>query len=759
MIKPNPEVDVIVAAATALAKKHQHCYVTIEHIALSLIQYKPFKKLLTDFGVDTKGLSQDLNDYVAGQTVLVNPSVAGQDPRKTTGVERVFNRALTQLLFSGRDTMQIVDLFVSLSVEHTSYASYFFLKYGLDRDTVSAFFVSNYNVEINKKDAFASKADQILSEYCTNLSERASAGKIDPIIGRSEELDEISQILAKRNKSNLLLVGDAGVGKTCLVEGLALNIANREVPKYLLDYTVYNLDIGSLLAGSKYRGEFEEKLKNVLQALEAKGKTILFIDEAHQMKGAGAGGGGSVDFANMIKPALSKGVIKVIASTTWEEYTQSFEKDRALMRRFYRLTVEEPTPAVAKDILFGLRLHYEKFHCGKITDEAIEAAVDLSVRYQSDKKLPDKAIDLIDTACAKLKIKNENFVVTKGDIIEIISKSARIPTEQLGHDNAGASLADLESGIKEKLYGQDHAVDQILERVYVSRANLKDPNKPIGSFLLSGPTGTGKSAICKLLASKLGMKLIRFDMSEYQESHSIAKLLGAPPGYVGFEDSNMSGGLLINEVEKNPHSIIMLDEIEKAHPDVSNVLLAIMEDGFATGSNGKRADCRNTIVVMTSNLGSAENEKNTIGFGGDLQKKDEDDKAIKAFFKPEFRNRLDAIIKFNKLDTLSIKKIVAKFVGELNILLAAKHLKLRLTEEAVDHLVAVGFDKAMGARPMSRKINELIKVPLSKKVLFDNIPENSVIEVGYVDSKIVFEVIAPVAAVFPVVTTDGLIVV
>ncbi len=762
MLKPNPEIDAIINDATTFAKKNKHRYVTIEHISLAMLKFAPFKKLLLDHGVDVRSLSKELSTYILSQQSVSNQQDQATDPKRTTGVERVFNRALTQLLFSGRDIMLVIDLFVSIASEHTSYAAYFFLKYGIDRDALIEFFNASYDsgdLNLVRKNMNASKADAILEEFCTNLNQLAKDGKIDPIIGRDLELEEISHILAKRNKSNILLVGAPGVGKTAIAEGLALNILNKEVPKYLYDYVVYNLDIGSLLAGSKYRGEFEEKLKVVLGALEQKGKCILFIDEAHQMKGAGSGSSSSVDFANMIKPALTKGNIKVIASTTWEEYTQSFEKDRALMRRFYRLSIDEPTPAVAKDILFGLRKHYEKFHGGVITDDAIDAAVELSVRYQADKKLPDKAIDLVDTACAKLKITDQEFTVTKSNIIDIISKAVRIPVEQIGHndDHIDSSLVDIENTIKGKLYGQDHAVDQVLERIYIARANLKDPTKPIGSFLFSGPTGTGKTSLCKLLSDKLGMKLLKFDMSEYQEKHTIAKLIGAPPGYVGFEDSNISGGLLINEIEKNPHAVILFDEVEKAHPDVANVLLAIMDDGFVTGGNGKKADCRNALIIMTSNLGSAAGEQNTIGFGKPLQRTGEDDKAIKDFFKPEFRNRLDAVVKFNKLDELSIKKIVVKFINDLNDLLTLKHIKLRLTEAAVDHLANIGFDPKMGARPMARKINDLIKVPLSKKILFESIPANSVVEVDYVTG-ITFTVTPPTPVAFSTVAADGLIV-
>jgi ATP-dependent Clp protease ATP-binding subunit ClpA len=522
------------------------------------------------------------------------------------------------------------------------------------------------------------------------------------------------------------MVGDPGVGKTAIAEGLALKISEGSVPEYLKDHVVYNLDIGNLLAGSKYRGEFEEKLKEVLKALSQKGNCILFIDEAHQMRGAGSGSQSSVDFANMIKPALTKSQIKVIASTTWEEYTQSFEKDRALMRRFYRLTVEEPTPDVAKQILRGLKDNFEDFHNGTISDEAIDAAVDLSVRYQTDKRLPDKAIDLVDTAAAKLKINTTNFVVRKSHIIDAISKFTKIPVEQLDIRTV-KNLENLESNIKNKLYGQDSAVNNVLDKIYVSRAGLKALNKPVGSFLFLGPTGTGKTELAKLLAENLGMKLLRYDMSEYQERHSVAKLIGAPPGYVGYDDGNLGGGLLISDVEKNPNCIILFDEIEKAHPDVSNLLLSLMDEGMVTSSNGKKADCRNAVVILTSNLGAADNEKNSIGFGRSLERTGEDDRAVKDFFKPEFRNRLDAIIKFNNLETRSIKKIVTKFINEMNDLLSDKRIRISLSDPALEHIIEQGYDKKMGARPLSRKINELIKVPLSKKILFENITDCNVV--------------------------------
>jgi ATP-dependent Clp protease ATP-binding subunit ClpA len=747
-MRSNPEIEKIIENACQLAKDYKHEYVTLEHLLICLIEFKSFNKLLVDFGVETEELLRDLYDYIGRQDHLINPDLTVEkQPQRTHSLERVFNRAFTQVLFSGREQMESIDLFLSISQEPNSHAAYFLLKWGINRKSLVDFFTHENadrfgkakKVESSKKDY----ADKILEEYCTDLNKHVVEGKIDPVIGRAVELEEIAQVLARRSKSNVLMIGDPGVGKTAIAEGLAHKIVNGDVPEYLLPYTVYNLEIGSLLAGSKYRGEFEEKLKDVLAALNTKGNTILFIDEAHQMQGAGAGGSSSVDFANMLKPALAKGNIKVIASTTFEEYTQSFEKDRALMRRFYKLNIDEPTPAVAKDILYGLRQHFEKFHKGIIDDAAIETAVDLSVRYQTDKRLPDKAIDLIDMSCARLKIKNPDFIVGKLDIVETISKATKIPKENLLSEKATENLITLESTIKDKLYGQDTAVDEVLEKIYVAKAGMKSHNKPVGNFLFLGPTGTGKTEFAKLLSDNLSMKLLRYDMSEYQEKHSMAKLIGAPPGYVGYEDGNLGGGLLISDVERNPHSIILLDEIEKAHPDISNLLLQIMDEGFITGSNGKKADCRNSILILTSNLGAADGEQNAIGFGRSLTKEGTDDEAAKKFFKPEFRNRLDAVIKFNKLDKISMKKIVVKFLNELNELLVEKTIKVHTTEALVDHLTEVGFDPAMGARPLSRKINELIKVPLSKKILFEHIENGSIVTADYQDDAVKFTIIPP----------------
>jgi ATP-dependent Clp protease ATP-binding subunit ClpA len=737
MLQTNPEIDHIIAEATELAKNLSHEYVTLEHVFLCMIRYEPFKDLLSQFGADVDSLDSELEAYLLQATNLI---VANLEPKKTHSLERIFNRAFTQVLFSARTHIELMDLFLSIHSESNSYAHYFMVKYGLDRAKLVEIYNQNYKSDSKKTVVNTNRADKVLEHYCTNLNKQAEEGKIDPVIGRTQELQDIVEVLARRNKSNILMVGDPGVGKTAIAEGLALNIITKTVPKYLHDYTVYNLDIGSLLAGSKYRGDFEEKIQEILNALDVKGNAILFIDEAHQMRGAGAGSQSSVDFGNMIKPALSKGRIKVIASTTWEEYTQSFEKDRALMRRFQRVTIDEPSPEIAKEILYGLRFNFEKFHGGKILDEALDAAVEMSVRYQTDKKLPDKAIDLIDACCAKNKIKYTGWSVSRSDIINAISNITKIPVDQIGvQENSNSnSLSNLEIKIKDKLYGQDRAVESVLEKIYVSKAGLKSINKPIGNFLFLGPTGTGKTELAKLLSEYLGMKLLRYDMSEYQERHSVAKLIGAPPGYVGYDDGNLGGGLLISDIEKNPNCVILMDEIEKAHPDVSNILLQMMDEGSVASSNGKKADCRNAIIILTSNLGAADSEKNTMGFTTSLEKEGEDDRAVKDFFKPEFRNRLDGVVKFDRLNKLSMRKIVNKFISELNDLLQDRQLRVRLTEKAVDELIANGFDPKMGARPLHRKINDSIKVPLSKKLLFENILSGNTIIVDYKNKEFTF---------------------
>jgi ATP-dependent Clp protease ATP-binding subunit ClpA len=523
-----------------------------------------------------------------------------------------------------------------------------------------------------------------------------------------------------------MLIGDPGVGKTAIAEGLARKIVEGTVPKFILDHTVYNLDISAMLAGSKYRGDFEERLKAVLGAIEKKGKSIIFIDEAHMMNGAGAVSGGSNDMANMLKPALSKGTLKVIASTTWEEFRKHFEKDRALMRRFQRVTIDEPNEATAIKILKGLKKYYEKHHGVKITNQAIIDSVTYSVKYMSDKKLPDKAIDLIDCACARFKIKDEeNGVVDHDEILFEVAKIANLPLEQI-NSKEGVNLAGLEKNLRNKVFGQESAIESLLDKVFIAQAGLKAVNKPVGSFLFVGPTGVGKTEVAKQLANNMGVKLVRFDMSEFQEKHSVAKFIGAPPGYVGFDDN---AGQLITNLQEHPNCILLLDEVEKAHPDVLTVMLQLMDNGFITGSNGKKADGRNAIIIMTSNLGAADADKNSVGFGS-LERDSDPKDAINRFFAPEFRNRLDGIIKFGKLDQINMIKVVKKFIDELNALVKDKNIHIKPNTEAVEYLIAKGFNSKMGARPLQRTIDEYIKKPLSKEILFGKLTNGGVVEVS-----------------------------
>jgi ATP-dependent Clp protease ATP-binding subunit ClpA len=534
-------------------------------------------------------------------------------------------------------------------------------------------------------------------------------------------------------------VGDPGVGKTAIVEGLARRIAKNkdDVPEYLKGNIVYSLDVASMIAGSKFRGDFEERLKLVLNALDQKGKAILFIDEAHMMVGAGTTGQGGMDLANMMKPVLTKGNIKVIASTTWEEYRRFFDKDRALMRRFQRLQVGEPTQEVCVKILKGIKQYYEKFHGCIITDEACEDAVEYSSKFIADKKLPDKAIDVLDSACARLRLKGiKEGKIDHNEIIHEISKMTGISIEQLSQKQA-ANLETLESKMKLQVFGQDEALNKVIDKILISRAGLKSLNKPVGSFLFIGPTGCGKTETARTLATTLGTQLIRFDMSEYQEKHSIAKLIGSPPGYVGYEDSHMGGGMFINEIEKQPHAVVLFDEVEKAHQDVTNMLLQVMDYGTVTGSNGKKADCRNIILILTSNLGAEEMERANLGFG-DQQRTDDDD-AVKRFFAPEFRNRLDAVVKFRRLEKETMKKIVKKFLLELNTMTLEKRVEVNASEEAIEYLVKKGFDDKLGARPLARIIDDEIKKPLSKMILFGELLDGGRVEVTIKEEKITLE--------------------
>jgi ATP-dependent Clp protease ATP-binding subunit ClpA len=736
------ELESIVEDAIELAQSKQHQYVTTEHLLLAMIRHQPFRKTLDKFGTDTGLLDQELNSYLDGLTAIVS-AVAGVQPRKTTALERIFNRANVQAMFTGRRAITVIDVYLSIMAETNSHAHYYLLKHGIKKQE----FVEHWQKTYTHSDAKLSQAQatEILTEYCTDLTGAARANRLEPMIGRTTEVQEMVATLARRFKANVLMVGDPGVGKTHIVEGLAQEIVAGRVPEFLKDHEVWALEIGSLLAGSKYRGEFEEKFKAVIAALETKKKCILFIDEAHTMRGAGSGSNSSLDFANMLKPAITKGSLKVVASTTWEEFYESFEKDRALMRRFYRLAIDEPDSGTTEQILIGLSPRLEQFHNVLIETEAITAAVELANRYIHDRKNPDKSIDLIDAACARERVKDAGLItVNRAMIEEQLSRVTGVPTDRLQNERS-VKITELESNIKQRLYGQDLAVDSVLERVYISFAGIGASTRPMSSFLFLGPTGTGKTELAKLLAENLDMKLLRYDMSEYQERHTVSSLIGAPPGYVGFEDGNVGGGKLIADLTKNPFAVILFDEIEKAHPDVTNILLQLLDEGHITSANGKRVDCKNTIVIMTSNLGARDNENNNIGFGN-LEKTGEEDRAVKDFFRPELRNRIDKICKFNKLDDLAIKKVVLKFVDQLQNSLQNKLIKLRLSESVINYLAQQGYDSKMGARPLSRKIDELIKVPLSKKILFDGL-SNCDIDVDLVDGKPVFSVDNKITAV------------
>jgi ATP-dependent Clp protease ATP-binding subunit ClpA len=732
----NPEIEQIIEQSVRIARERQHEYVLTEHLLMALLQHAPFRACLVKFGVEINHFDRDLSRYLDSLTKLVKEDPNLQ-PRKTNALERVFNRALTQVLFTGRRTVTTADLYLAIMSESNSHAHYFLLKYGVTKNEFVKFWDTNYN-HASAGSITNQQADEILEEYCTNLTQLATQDRLEPVIGRDTEIEEMVTVLARRFKANVLMVGDPGVGKTAIVDGLAQRIAKNDVPEFLKGHEVWSLEIGSLLAGSKYRGEFEEKLKEVIKALEAKKNCVLFIDEAHTMKGAGASGNSSLDFANMIKPSITKGTLKVVANTTWEEYYESFEKDRALMRRFYRLAVDEPDHNTTEQILIGLSPRLEKFHNVLIDTDAITSAVELSGRFITDKKNPDKSIDLIDAACARERVKDAgNITVTAEMIRHQVSRVTGVPLDRLESTNS-VKLTELDANIKQKLYGQDAVVDQVLERVYISFAGIGNEKRPMASFLFLGPTGTGKTELAKLLSSNLDMKLLKYDMSEYQEKHTVSSLIGAPPGYVGFEDGNVGGGKLISDISKNPFSILLFDEIEKAHPDVTNILLQLLDEARITSSNGKTVDCKNTIVIMTSNLGARDNDNNAIGFGQSLEKTGSEDRAMKDFFKPELRNRIDLVCKFNKLDTLSIKKVVVKFVDELKQSLTSKNIRLNLSEAAVEYLAEQGYDSKMGARPLGRKIDELIRVPLSKRILFDNLQDTTV-NVSIVNGKLTFD--------------------
>jgi ATP-dependent Clp protease ATP-binding subunit ClpA len=748
----NPEIEQIIDASVKLARDRRHEYVMTEHVLLSMVRHEPFRRVLEKFGTEVALLDLELDAYLESCVSLI--TAKDVQPKKTNALERVFNRALTQVLFTGRRTVSTLDLYLAMMAENNSHAHYFLLKYGVKKAEFAEYWQSNYK----QSDVVFTdqQATEILEEHCVNLTQLARDDQLEPMIGRSEELNEMITVLARKFKANVLMVGDPGVGKTAIVEGLAQEVYAGRVPEFLKGHEVWSLEVGSLLAGSKYRGEFEEKFKQVIAALSAKKNCILFIDEAHTMKGAGSSSQSTLDMANMIKPAITRGVLKVIANTTWEEYYESFEKDRALMRRFHRIGIDEPTDLVTEQILLGLSPRLESFHNVLIQPDAVAAAVELSGRYIHDRKNPDKSIDLIDGACARERVKDAGTVtITRDMIMAQLSRVTDVPVDRLQNERSD-KIMDLESNIKQKLYGQDAAVDSVLDRVYINFSGIGNEKRPIASFLFLGPTGTGKTELAKLLAENLDMKLLKYDMSEYQERHTISSLIGAPPGYVGFEDGNVGGGKLISDVSKHPYAVLLFDEIEKAHPDVINIMLQILDEARITSANGKTVNLKNCIIIMTSNLGARDNENNNIGFGQSLERTGSEDRAMKDFFKPELRNRIDQVCKFTKLDTLAVKKIVIKFVDELKHSLMNKNIRLNLSETVVDMLADKGYDAKMGARPLSRKIDELIRVPLSKRILFDRL-ENCGVMATMSDDLVEFAV--DMSPALPMVDEQGYIVV
>ena len=749
MVEPSDNLQAVFEKAIETAKKLHHEYLTIEHLLFAMLLEDSFTNMIQGYGAEADVLRKNLADYLQHKCAEITIEDVVVKPKKTQSVERVLNRAFTQVLFNGRQRIEPTDVFLAMIGEKRSWAHFYIQQANIDKDKFNDYI--NNTVEQEEPEEQDSSSTRALASFTTNLNDAVKKNKIDPVIGRIDELENIALAMGRRSKNNVILVGDPGVGKTAIAEGLAFNIVKGAVPDFLKDYTVYNLDISAMLAGSKYRGDFEERFKQVLKALTKKGKTVLFIDEAHMISGAGSAGNSANDLANMMKPALSKGNIKVVASTTWEEYRKHFEKDRALMRRFQRITVDEPTQEVTLQILKGIKKYYEEFHKVKIKDDALSAAIKLSVKYQTDKKLPDKAIDLIDLACSRFNLKlADDRVITEREVQHELSKIVNMPEEQV-METESQVLSTLQEKLSSEVYGQDLALEEVVDKIMVAQAGLKSDNKPIGSFVFMGPTGCGKTETAKSLAKNLGVKLLRFDMSEYQEKHSISKLIGSPPGYVGFEEN---AGLLITQIQENPNAVLLFDEVEKSHPDVSTVLLQMMDNGFITGSNGKQADCRNLILILTTNAGAQDAEKNVIGFG--TQEKDYSDKDLKKFFTPEFRNRLDGIVTFNKLAKETMAKVVNKFIDALKDQVKEKGIRIKIDKEATNWLIDKGFDPKMGARPLQRVIDKEIKRDLARMMLFGDLKNGGWATITVDDNKIVI-VAKPKVAKVPLLTTDNML--
>ncbi len=727
--------------ALAQANERHHEYATLEHLLLALLDDQDAAAVMRACNVDIEKLKRNLVEYIDGE--LENLVIeAGEDSKPTAGFQRVIQRAVIHVQSSGREEVTGANVLVAIFAERESHAAYFLQEQEMTRyDAVNYIShgiakragISESKPARGSEDETDAKPGEeqkkktdALEAYCVNLNKKAKDGKIDPLIGRATEIARTIQVLCRRQKNNPLYVGDPGVGKTAIAEGLARRIVMGEVPEVLQGATVFSLDMGSLLAGTRYRGDFEERLKQVIKELEAHPNAVVFIDEIHTVIGAGATSGGAMDASNLLKPALAAGTIRCIGSTTYKEYRQHFEKDRALVRRFQKIDVNEPTPEDAVEILKGLKPYFEEYHKLRYTNEAIKAAVDLSVRYIHDRKLPDKAIDIIDElGAAQMLVSESKRKKTIGikEIEATVATMARVPPKTVSKDDA-VVLSNLETGLKNVVFGQDKAITALTAAIKLARAGLREPEKPIGSYLFSGPTGVGKTEVARQLALSLGVQLLRFDMSEYMERHTVSRLIGAPPGYVGFDQ----GGLLTDGVDQNPYCVVLLDEIEKAHPDLFNVLLQVMDHGRLTDHNGKQVNFRNVILVMTTNAGAAEMVKNAYGFTRSKREGD-DQEAINRLFTPEFRNRLDAIIPFAHLSTEIIGQVVEKFVLQLEAQLADRGVTIELSDDAKKWLIDRGYDEQMGARPMARVIQESVKKPLADEVLFGKLKDGGHVRV------------------------------
>ncbi len=728
--------------AANVAAKKRHEYITLEHLLYALLFDDATATVVRHSGGDISMLKKKLEAYLDEQ-VEVLPEDAGSHPAPSLGVQRALRRALMHVQGSGKEAVTGANVLVAMFAEPDSFAASLLEEHGVTRLDVVAYLshgtskVDPAGDKASTADGGAAPSNDPLRAYCSNLNEVAKLNRIDPLIGRENEVARVVQVLARRRKNNPLLVGDAGVGKTAIAEGLARKIVNGEVPKLLQNATIYALDMGSLLAGTRYRGDFEERLKAVVKALEAIDGAILFIDEIHTIIGAGATSGGSMDASNLLKPALASGRLRCIGSTTFQEYRQHVERDRALARRFQRVEVNEPSIEDAIQIVTGLKPQYEEFHKVRYTEGAIKTAVELSARYLHDRKLPDKAIDVIDESGANTRLAAEEGVTSEVDeaaVERVIAKIAQIPPKEVSNNDRDR-LKNLETELKSHVFGQEEAVKQLASAVRLSRAGLRAAEKPIGSFLLTGPTGVGKTEAAKVLAKVLGIAFVRIDMSEYMERHAVSRLIGAPPGYVGFDQ----GGLLTDAIAKTPHAVLLLDEIEKAHPDVFNILLQVMDHGKLTDNNGKSTDFRHVILLMTSNIGVRDLAKRPLGFGDETGSRDNPhaDRDYKQMFSPEFRNRLDAKVQFKALSPEVMRNIVGKFVDELRTQLSARNATIAVTDAAVQYLAAKGYDPDFGARPLARLIQEELKRPLSEELLFGALEGGGHADVDVADGKIV----------------------